>query len=53
MLYREVWERRNVEFLGVNLLKYSQVTTIYFAPELSNGTEDDELTLLNIPAYVI
>jgi hypothetical protein len=51
-VYREVWEKRNVEFIGDQMLSYSPVTTLFFEPDLSNGKETDPITFLNVPATV-
>ena len=51
-VYREIKEVCNVEFLGLNLLRYNPVSTIYFEPTLSNGTESDSITFLNALAVV-
>jgi hypothetical protein len=51
-MFREIWTKKNLEFVGDNLLRYIPVTTLVFSPEFSNGTEDDEVTFLNVPAIV-
>lgn len=50
--YVETWERRNVEFLGLEILKFTPVVSLYFEPSLSNGSESDLITIMNIPAMV-
>jgi len=49
-VYSEVWEKKNANFLDQDTLRFSPVITIHFEPSLSNGTEDDLITFLNIPA---
>jgi len=46
------WEKRNVEFLGVEILRFSPVISLYFQANLSNGSESDQIKILNIPAMV-
>lgn len=48
----EVCEKRNVVFFGQELFSFNPVVTLYFEPSLSNGTESDPITFLNIPAVV-
>lgn len=50
---KEVFEKKNVEFLENGyVVRYSPVTTLFFEPSLSAGTESDTITFLNIPALV-
>ena len=42
---REIWEKKNVEFIGDNFLRFIPLSTLVFAPEYSNGTEEDLVTL--------
>ena len=51
-VYSEVWQKKHVEFLGYELLRFTPVITLHYEPTLSNGTEDDLITFLNIPAMV-
>ncbi|CAF1030388.1 unnamed protein product [Brachionus calyciflorus] len=48
--FREKWEKRNLEFLNEEEIKYTPVSTLYFEPTLSIGNESDLITFLNIPA---
>ena len=48
----EVSEKRSIVFEGKDKVSYSPVVTLYFDPITSNGTEDDIITFLNIPAIV-
>ncbi|CAF0832095.1 unnamed protein product [Brachionus calyciflorus] len=48
--YSEVWEKRHIEFLGPDVVRFTPVVTLYFEPSLSNGSESDIITFLNIPA---
>ncbi len=50
--YIEKWEKRNIEFLGLEVVRFSPVVTLYFEPNLSNGTENDIITVINVPALV-
>ena len=45
-------EKRNIQFHDVNHVTFTPVSTLYFEPSLSNGTEKDKITFLNIPAVV-
>jgi hypothetical protein len=49
-VYREQWEKKKVQFLSDELVSYYQVSSIYFDQEKSNGTEDDMINFLNVPA---
>lgn len=51
-VYREKVEKRNIEFIGKNGLKYNPVFSLYFEPSLSVGNESDILTVLNVPFAV-
>lgn len=48
--YREKWEKRNIEFIGSDQVRFNPVVTLIFEPSLSVGNENDQLTILNIPA---
>ena len=48
----KIWEQRNVEFLGQDYVSFNPVITFFFEKSLSNGTEEDEITIPNIPAIV-
>ena len=50
--YSEKIEKRNIEFLGLEIVRFSPVITLYFEPSLSVGDESDLITVLNIPALV-
>ena len=43
----------NVEFLNNEMLNYAPTITLYFEPELSNGSINDTITFLNVPAMSI
>lgn len=49
---REIFSIENYEFVGDDYLKFTPASTFKFFPEYSNGTEYDELTVLNVPAIV-
>ncbi len=51
-VYEEIWERHNVEFVSEKLVHSSPVQKFIFQPDLSNGTLNDSLTFLNVPALV-
>ena len=51
-VYREVFEKRKVEFLNSTFVKYKPVYSFYFESKKSNGTDLDMLTILNIPLIV-
>jgi scavenger receptor class B, member 1 len=51
-VFREKIEKRNIKFEGKDHLTFSPVTTLFFEPSLSNGTENDRITFLNVPAVV-
>jgi hypothetical protein len=50
--YIEKWEKRNIEFLGLEVVRFNPVVTLYFESNLSNGTENDVITVINVPALV-
>ena len=50
--YIEKLEKKNIIFHGDDIISFSPVSTIYFEPSLSVGSEDDDTTFLNIPALV-
>lgn len=50
--YREVWEKRNIKFLGRDVLRFTPVVTLYFDRSMSAGDETDLITFVNIPAIV-
>ena len=39
--------KENVVFDGTDIVTYSPVSTFYFEPSLSNGTENDYVTVVN------
>ncbi|RNA35695.1 lysosome membrane 2-like [Brachionus plicatilis] len=49
-VYTEKWEKRHVEFLGPNEIRFTPVVSLKFEPSLSAGLETDKITFLNIPA---
>lgn len=50
----EIWEKRDVNFSSNGqTLDYSPVSTLFFDSQNSNGSEDDVLTILNIPAVLV
>ena len=49
-VYSEVWEKKNVEFLGTEFLRFIPVVTLHYEPELSTGTLNDSITFINVPA---
>ena len=52
-VYSEVWEKRNIKFLGFEYVSYTPVVTLHFEESLSVGSENDNITFLNVPAMVI
>ncbi len=50
--YIEKIEKRNIQFLGIELLRFSPVISLYFDRSLSVGDESDLITVLNIPSLV-
>lgn len=52
MFILKIWEQRNVEFFGQDYVSFNPVITLFFEKSLSNGTEEDEITIPNIPAIV-
>jgi hypothetical protein len=50
--YSEVWEKKNVEFLGDKIVRFNPVVTLHFEPSLSVGSINDSITFLNVPAIV-
>lgn len=52
-VYRQKWQKENVRwFDGGEEVEYEQTKTFHFAPDLSVGTEDDIVTLPNVPMIV-
>ncbi len=51
--YRQVNEKKNVIFVNENKMSYTYRKTYYFERDLSNGSESDTLTFMNVPAMVI
>ena len=51
-MYREIIEKRDPVFTDDDKITYSPASTLYFEPSLSNGTEDDLITFVNVPAVV-
>ena len=51
-VYREVFDKKKVVFDGKNYVSFNPIVTLYFEPSLSNGTESDTITFLNVPAVV-
>jgi scavenger receptor class B protein 1 len=51
-VYREILEKKNLHFTDDDKLTYYPVSTLYFEPSLSNGSESDLITFVNIPAVV-
>lgn len=52
-VYSEVWEKRHIEFLGIEIIRFTPVVTLHFEPSLSVGKLSDPITFLNVPAMVI
>ena len=52
-VYRVVLEKKNVVFKDKKAVSFNPVVTLYFEPGLSNGSEKDSITFLNVPAVVI
>ncbi len=50
--YSEVVEKKNIKFLNKKTLSYTPVVKYYFEPNLSDGDENDLVTVLNVPAVV-
>ena len=51
-VYKEVLEKRDVRFLDKETIQYSPMSRLYFEPDLSNGSLDDQITFINLPALV-
>ena len=52
-LRRVKWERVNVSWVGNgDYLEYNLKKTYQFVPEMSAGSEDDVLTMMNVPLAV-
>lgn len=51
-VYRELLEKRNIEFINSKTIKYNPVMSLFFEPTLSIGNETDVITILNIPFTV-
>ena len=50
---RVKWERMNVSWVdNGDYLEYSLKKTYQFVPEMSSGSEEDVLTMINIPLAV-
>ena len=47
-VYREILEKKNLHFTDDDKLTYYPVSTLYFEPSLSNGSESDLITFVNI-----
>jgi hypothetical protein len=45
-------EKRNVNFIGSNLVSYAPVFSLKFEESLSVGSENDALNFLNVPVLV-
>ena len=52
-VYKEEMEKRNIEYLDENRVKYTPVSTLYFEPGLSNGTELDTINFISLLDLVI
>ena len=52
-VYREVLEKRNVTFPDDETIQYLAMSRLYFEPDLSNGSLNDQITFINLPALVI
>ena len=48
----KIIEKRNIEFIGEEMVKFTPIVSLYFEPGLSNGSEHDLITILNIPVAV-
>lgn len=48
--YVEKWEKRNIEFLGVEIVRFNPVVSLFFEASLSIGSESDIITVMNVPA---
>lgn len=47
-VYREEMDKRNVTFLDLNRVQYTSVSTLFFEPNMSNGTQNDSIYFLNL-----
>ncbi len=52
-VYKEMWSKQNIKFIDKNTVSYSPVTTLYFLPNMSNGSLTDKITFVNVPVLVI
>ncbi|RNA34597.1 Scavenger receptor class B member [Brachionus plicatilis] len=48
-VYREILEKRNIEFINRTTIKYNPFMSLYFEPSFSIGNESDIITVLNVP----
>lgn len=48
--YIEKLEKKNIKFLDINVVQYNPVSTLFFEPSLSVGSESDQIKFLNLPA---
>jgi len=51
-VYSEKREKRNIKFPNKSQIQFTPVSTLFFEPDLSNGTENDSITFLNLPIIV-
>lgn len=51
-VYREIMQKRNIQFIDKDKLKYNPVFSLYFEPSLSIGNESDIVRVLNVPFAV-
>ena len=53
MCSRQKWQKTNVSWLpGGGAVEYRQMKTFHFRQDLSSGSEDDSVTLPNVPMIV-
>lgn len=51
-MFREYYKRHNVEFLdNGNVVRYTEAVRNEFVPEMSIGSGDDRVTLINLPYF--
>ena len=52
-VYNEIMTKADVKFLDENTIQYAPISTLHYNQSLSNGSLDDKITFINVPAMVI
>lgn len=50
--YKSRWVKKDPEWHSDSTVSYKEIRTYHFVPDLSNGTEDDEIYTLNGPMII-